>query len=383
MALPNISTVFTDGNLGRVTLGNDAITGLVFYGTKPAEYGTDDQKQLFSIAEAENLGITVDSYPVEHYQISETFRVANASIPLVVRFQALPGSGGYTFTEMETMQNEADGELRVIGVFISDADVSSPLVSLLQAQADVLKAQNTPAFFVLAANVPDYSALPSFAAADYKDVAVVISGSGNGTGYDLYLNEGYSVCALGALLGSFAKLPVSEGVQYVAKFSQLAGSELDTVIFGDGTPLKSLTRTALSVVTDKHYIILMKHSGTPGTYWGIGYSCQGSGDYSEVRLSRTAHKAQREVTKALTPKIGAPIKLTDGKIDESTASTFESIAKRPLQLMQNANEISAHRVFINRNQDVLGTDKLAVQISIVPYGASNFIEQTIGYAVTV
>lgn len=384
MALPNISTIFTDDNLGRVTLGNDAIAGLLFYGTKPAEFGTDDQKQIFSIEEAEDLGITVASYALEHYQISEVFRAANASIPLFVRFQTPPGSGGYTFDEVVTMQNEADGEIRLLGVFISDADVSSPLVSLLQSQADALNDQNTPVFIFLAANVSDYTALPDFSAAEYTDVAVVVAGSGRGTGYDLSLSEGYSVAALGALIGSHAKISVAEGVQYVSRFSTLAGSELDTIALADGTPLKSLTKAALTALSNKHYILLIKHVGTPGSYWGIGYTCQGDGDYTEVRLRRTAHKAKREVTIALTPKIGAPIKLSaSGKIDENTASALESIAKRPLQIMQNNNEISAHRVFINRAQDILATDKLQVQVQIVPIGASNFIELTIGYAASV
>ena len=81
MALNDITFIRGAGGLGRPLAGEDYISGLVFYLTNanlPSGFTTTDRiKQVFSIAEAEALGITKGSATngVLWYHINEYFRV--------------------------------------------------------------------------------------------------------------------------------------------------------------------------------------------------------------------------------------------------------------------------------------------------------------------
>jgi hypothetical protein len=57
MALNDIVFVKGQGGLGRPLEGEDYVSGLLFYGDTPAGFGMSNVKQVFSIAEAEALGI--------------------------------------------------------------------------------------------------------------------------------------------------------------------------------------------------------------------------------------------------------------------------------------------------------------------------------------
>ena len=63
MALPDIIFNIAEGGLGRPLPGNDHLSGMLFYtaGSLPSGFGSSDRiKKIFSIKEAENIGILAD-----------------------------------------------------------------------------------------------------------------------------------------------------------------------------------------------------------------------------------------------------------------------------------------------------------------------------------
>src|SRR5688500_10234019 len=118
MALSKVTINKSTNNLGRIRQGQDHISGLLTFGSKPSEFGTDDVKLIGSVKQAETLGITSSSLPALHYHISEYFRVAgNSQLYVGVYFHA--STSAYTFEELLQMQAIANGQIRQFGVYLT------------------------------------------------------------------------------------------------------------------------------------------------------------------------------------------------------------------------------------------------------------------------
>jgi hypothetical protein len=382
MSLPGISFTLTENNLGRLPENADGVTGFLYPGSAPAEFGSDLAKQIFSVQEAEDLGITEGAYPIYHYHISEFYRL-NPNEEFWASFYPTDGSSALLFEEIITLQNFTGGRLKLIGVWTSE-NLSSSMVQTLHGKALELFNLQVPAHIVLTANIVDVT-VPDLAAGAFYNVSVVTDQSGDGVGADLFAEEETTIGAIGALLGSISRLPVSTAVTYVQQFADLGGAELDVIATGDGTLYKTLSKGQITAVSNKRYIQLIKHDGISGTYWGRDYTAAGQGDFDNIRNNRIKNKALRVVKAALLPKVGSPV-LTNpvnGNIAEVAAASLERIAQAPLDAMIAASEISGAEVFIDRNQKPSSNDEVKVQIDVVPVGAAMTISVTLGLATTV
>ncbi len=377
MALSKVNINKSTNNLGRIRQGQDHISGLLSFGSKPSEFGNDDVKLIGSVKQAETLGITTSSLPVLHYHISEYFRVAgNSQLYVGIYFHA--GTNAYTFEELISMQSIAGGQIRQFGVYLTD-DLSQGLVNLLQGIKDNLDALKMPASMLLTANIVNVT-VPDLSTGQNYGVSVITDQSGQGTGATLFGTTSKTIGALGAVLGAISSQPVHRSIAGVEYVTNLAGNELDVIATGDGSLYTSLTYGQIEAISNKQYLQLVKHPGYSGTFINIDYTAQGDGDLNRIRLNRTIDKAIRGVNTALTGKLSSEVVFnSDGSISESTAKSFESIAGVPLANMTSAGELSDFSVFINRNQDVQGTDNLNVEINLLPIGAAEFITVNIGF----
>ena len=122
MALNDIVFVKGQGGLGRPLQGEDFISGLLFYGNVPSGFGMNNVKQVFSLAEAEALGIDknyTDNDPaiaeiqVDEYTNSDTgyfeirvYEVDNKEVGLgQYYFSAADTDGATTLTRYAQLIN--------------------------------------------------------------------------------------------------------------------------------------------------------------------------------------------------------------------------------------------------------------------------------------
>jgi hypothetical protein len=321
---------------------------------------------------------------VFHYHISECFRI-NPGVKLYVGLFAVPQST-YDFAEITTMQNFVSGKIRNLGICMNSVAFSTTDMTAIQSVLTTLEGLNKPVSCALfAANisaVTDLTTLSNLAALSNAKVSAVIGQDGGATGAALYVEKGYSITCLGALLGAVSLAKVNENVGWRAKFN-MAAVELETPAIANGTLVNSLTDNALTAIDAKNYIFLKKEVDFAGTYFNDSWTAIArTNDYGNIEANRTMDKAIRGVRANLLPEVNSPVFVdpTSGKLAIDTVKYLEGVAAKALTDMESAREISGWDVVIDPNQDVVSTSKLKVSIVNVPVGVSRDFEIKISYS---
>lgn len=387
----DITFLKQNGGLSRPLPGEDHISGLVFYGVKPAEWGAADVREITDIETAETLGITSDAIgdaAIWHYHLSEFF-AQNPGAKLYVGIFAVPAIPGTpAFTEVTTMQAFADGKIRQVGVFYTEAAFASTMVTALQLVLVANETNHMPLTAILAPDVKavaDLTTLPDLKALTGSKVSVLIGQDGNNIGKGLYTTSGASVGCVGACLGALSRASVHENIGWVANFN-MSHVELDVPAFGNGKLYKELSSTAITGIHDKGYMFLRKHVGLSGTFFNDTYTAiAATSDYCNQESNRTMDKAMRNVRTYLLPQLNGPVEIdaTTGKLAAETVKYFEEIGNTALDQMKRVGELSGFKVVINPAQDILSSSELQISIVNVPKGVIRNMKVKIGFAKSV
>lgn len=380
--LNDIRFVKGQGGLGATLPNEDHKSGIVFLrsyaagGSAPATPFTTEK--ITSLKDAIAKGITEAAYPEEYYTIMEFFRIQPDST-LYVHFGAAEDAG-YDFSELTTLQRFADGDLRQIVVMTYSA-FELTNVPILQAISDSLSAEHKPLSILYAG---DLTAMTLSNLADLRDqtspnVSVIIAMDGNNKGKTLF-DAGKIVPAIGAALGALSVAAVNESIAHVEHF-KMSADELDVPAFANGQLVKDTDPNLLNELNDKGYVFLRKHVGIAGSYWNENSTCDAiTSDYAYINNVRTIDKAVRGVRTYLLPKLNSNVELTpDGKLSLETIVDWQNVAGKSLEQMVKNGEISAFKVEINPDQDIMGTSLLIVNITLVINGIARNIEVQIGY----
>jgi hypothetical protein len=379
MALSTITFERTTGNLARPLPGKDHISGLLFYGAKPVEFGSADVVEVFTIDEAEALGITEANYPVQHYHVAEFFRIGSGAKLYIGIFPAPDELTAHDFEEVATMQAFAGGELRQVGVYTQKAFAVAQIAAL-QAICARLEGEDAPLSAILTANIAGQTlaGLPDLTASAAKNVSVMIGQDGNGKGSQLFASQAKTIGAVGAALGAVARAAVNENIGWVAKFD-VSGAELDAVAFGEGTQYRTVSKTQLNELDDKGYIFLMKYTGRNGSYFNGAHTAS-TGDYNGIELNRTIDKAIRGVRQVLLPFLNSPLRVNaSGQLSQDTIAAIKAEGNRPLNQMARAGELSGAVIEIDPAQDVLSTSVVQVSIRLLGTGLARKFSVKTGY----
>jgi hypothetical protein len=389
MALNDVTFIKGKGGLGRPLAGEDHISGLVFYladGNLPTGFSVSDRiKQVFSIADAETLGITKGSATngVLWYHINEYFRIQ----PQGQLYIGIFDNAAIDYSVIEEVQNFADGKIRQIGVFDRTA-FTTGTIGTLQTSCDTLEADHKPLSVIYGSDISgtaDLSTLPDLTTLNAKNVSVTIGQDGANEGAALAVTEAVSITDLGAVLGAVSLSKVNESIEWIEKFNLTDGNEFNVPAFGNGDLVKSKASSFLVALKNKGYMFLKKHVGLAGSYEENGAtSIAVTSDYAKIENNRTIDKATRSVRTFMLPNVASPVLVTaEGTLTESTVAKFKNDAARGLEQMERDEEISAFNVIIDPTQDILATSKLIITIQIVPVGVARQIEINIGFTVSV
>lgn len=324
---------------------------------------------------------------VYYYHISEFFRLQPKG-QLYVGFFATPSA--YTFSEVQDMQNYANGKIRQIGVFKTigvAASYGTEVVSL-QAQCNILSGLHKPLSVVYAADITtftDLTTLPDLATTNCPNVSVVISQDAAGQGSFLYKTSTKSITTLGATLGAVALSKVSEDIAWISKYNISSGVECDTVGFANGNLLSVQSQSLLNTLDNRRYIFLIKYVGISGSYWNDSHCAVAyTSDYAYIENNRTIDKAVRGVYSSMLPNLNSPLVLNaDGTLTDTTVAYFIGQASVNLEQMIRDVEISAFAVNIDTTQNVLSTSNLTISIKIVPIGVARQITINIGFTLSI
>lgn len=386
----DIKVIIQDGGIGRLPIGRDYYTGCIFQNAAlPAGFGVNDRiKRVYSIKGAEALGITVALFPVEHYHISEYFRILEkygVNGFLDVGIYAI-GLGLFDGSEITLMQDNAQGQLRQIGVFLVNPYASS-FITGADAKAALLDTDGYPLSVYLAADIPDYTLLTDLRTLDKKWVSLVLAQDGAATGAALYTSEGYSITALGAVLGITAVAEVHQRIGNMRIPYDVSGTtELQTLALADGTLLSAVTDAEIDTLTDEAYTLLVKRRITGSfVYVDAMTASSDTSDYIEQRFNRTIGKAKRYLLDGYQSVQNSEIYVnpTTGKMTAKTISDLENQGLDELNKLAILDNISydpdtgkvpRKSIQIDPEQDVLTTDKILVTAKVVPVGAVSEME---------
>lgn len=386
-----------DGGLGTVAEGKDFFTGLIFQSaTLPAGYGTDSIKRIYSPADLETYGITEALFPVAHYQISEYFRILGKYNKVAWIDCGFYDIDLLTFTgaEIVEMQNNASGELRQIGLFLTDTFASS-IVTTLNTTAETLNNEGTPVQLYLSADITDATALTNLRTLNKKWVSTMIGMDGAGKGFELFEDLEYSICALGVQLGLTAVAKVHEALGR-GIYDVSDSVELQTIALADGTFVKNLAKTLIDQLDSYGYTLFVPVIGLSGTYFykDSQTASLSTSDFITQNRNRVITKVKRGTQSKLAPFRNSPLYVdsTTGKLSDSTIQTLRAEVLTVLNEMATAGEISYSQatgqvsdnsVIIDANQNVLSTNKIEITVKIVPVGTASEINVNIGFAVQI
>ena len=379
----------TNGNIPKTLAGQDHISGFVAYVTiLPSGFSESARIQPCSSLEtAEKLGITSgESVAWEirllHYHLSEVFRL-NPGISLYVGLFAKPTDENYTFSEIKTIQNYADGALRQVAVWCGHKELTPGDLTALQGIATYLQEYDRPLSIGYAPKVTSVTSMPSnLAGAGKCNVSVVIGQAGNGIGADLYAEaantEKASVSGLGVWLGSTSKAAVHQSIASVENFP----TGVDLPAFGDGILLRDLDTAIIESLDTSRFLFFVTYDGFADSYFNDSHTMEdATSDYAMIENVRTMDKAVRGIRKALLPKLGGTLYVDaeTGQLASYEVEYLTTIANKPLEDMQKAGELSGLLVEIDPDQDVLSSSELEIVIKQVPVGVLRKIKCKIGF----
>mgnify|MGYP003633472078 FL=1 len=391
MALNDIIFNRNKSGLGAPLLDKDHISGLVYYNdTAPTGFATDNIKKVFSLEQAEDLGIldSVAIHAVEHYHVKEFFE-KNPKGELWIGYFAEPADPTTPdFAEVKTMQEFTVGEIRQIGVLylaaLSDATTIPLRVTALQAQLTALAGDHMPVNAVFAPDIfgLDLTTLPDLRALTANNVSVTIGQSGNGVGVSLYATTLKSVTDLGAKLGAVSAANVNESIGWVEKFQMVtASSEFNEPAFSNGDFNKGIPKTQLNAIDDLGYIFLINYIGYSGTFNSDSYTAVAtSNDLATIENNRTIDKAVRTTRTLLMPKLSSPVFVgADGSLTYDTIAVFKGLCDQGLAQMESNGELSAFQTIIDPSQDVVTSGEVTITLELVPVGVARSIIVNIGF----
>jgi hypothetical protein len=387
MSLNDVRFVTAAGGLGRLPAEKDYVSAIfIELAATPSNWTGTLGKKYLSTAEAIADGIEFGSanFGLLHYFVKEFFRVAGASELWII------DASDTDFTAQK-VSNLTGGDLRQ-AFWYAETNYAGIVaqVGTCQAFATAMAALDAP--MVILTNVKDEASAVNgtlqvtLRAAASPEVSVLIAGDGSGSGLALATSLGINyIPAGGAVLGAISRAAVHENIAWVERFNLTQGEELQKVILSDGQEYGAIAAATLDTVNTNGYLFLRKHNGIAGSYLNDSHTATAStSDYAYIENNRTMHKAKRNVRTALLPTLNSPLTTNaDGTLAPDTVKFFESLAKRPLERMQNAGELSNLSVLVDPNQNVLATSEVAVQLELQPRGVARTIKATIGFVAAI
>jgi hypothetical protein len=387
MAFPKVQITLTNGALGNTAQTSDGVVGMVIQcNAAPSGLALATSKQLFSLADAETVGITA-AYDTTNsvkawQQIKEFYDEAGtgAELWIIVLSQTLTlvqicdKANAYA----KKLLDDAAGRIKVITVARNvaggytpvitagiDADVITALTNA-QALADEQAAAFTPVRILLPGHAyqGNTTTLSDLTTQTKNRVAVVIGGTSS------------AYVSTGLVLGRMAKIPVQRSIGRVKD-----GSVVALACFL-GTSALETVQTTSEAIHNKGYITFRKYPGKAGYYFtGDPTAAAGTDDYASIKKGRVIDKAIVITYQVFLNQILDEIQIdSSGKLHPAIVKADERAILSAIenQMLDN-EEISGANVDIDPTQNIIATGIYNVQLRLTPVGYKEQIIIKLGF----
>lgn len=397
-ATSSTATVTIQAAPGYGAMLNTGTPYAVTYSATPTVAGTLTQNVVSGVGSEQD---------VIYYHTREAFRAqgilsGKAQGKIWLGIYKVGGSTYSSFTEVQTMQSFAGGQINQIGVWATTSAFATSHVTALNSVATTLAANNTPLHIVYQPDISgtsDVSTLSAVRALNSQYVSVTVGQDGANVGNRLYKAFGKSIGCLGVTLGAIALAKVNESIIWRGKFNIVDTLEYTSLSWANGT-LLSASGSALSTLIDTvdglGYIFLRNESSPEssalfgGVFFNNDSTCTSTAsDYAYIPNVRTINKAAVGVRAAILPALGGTVyfnangtltvdslnylqHLGDTVIGGKSGSTTGSMAA--------AGEISDGQTIIDPTQNVQSANSVAVTMKIVQAGVVRYFTINIGFA---
>ena len=386
MGLPKVAIKLESDRLGQPPQTDDGMAGMIVSGvtTATGKIGIAEPRQLFSLGDAEKLGIKPSGKNAfAHGQIRKFYEEASSGAALWVMLvdasvsmeQACDLRGDYA----PALEEASQRQIKLLAVSTQTTPASPSLVSGLDAEVSkaVVKAQ----------------ALAAHYAKNYRPFRVVLDGKNfSGKVSELYgyneddknrvciflCNDNASKNAdVGTLVGRAAALPVQRNIGRV-KDGPLKALKM---YFTDGKSIEA-HEDEWGSIRDKAYISCRTYAGKPGYFFTDDPTLTSvTDDYNSLARGRVIDKViELTYTTYVTELLDEiPLK-DDGTINPALIKAWQNEIENAIDLAMTANgEISSARAYIDEHQPILQSGKIQIVLRILPASYSKFIEVHLGF----
>ncbi len=389
--LPGVKIKILNGALGSAPGTADGIAAMLLSGVAVAgKIELNEPKQIFSLADAKDLGITEDydtnNQTDVYFQIKQFYAEAGEGKELwIMLFDKSVTMGQMTDIGIADnavkLLNAAKGTIRLLGVgrvpdasylpTVSgglDADVWDALNNAQQL-ANNYAEKMRPLRVIIGGRAwtgkaGDLTDLTGF---DKNRCAITLTGQG----------AGMEDANIGIVLGRLAKEPVQRKISRV-KSGSLA---LSKAYLTDGGDVET-HENALDSIHDKGYIIFRSFETKAGWFFSSDHTATANtDDYKFIARGRVIDKVMLIAYSIFVKEVDDDISLNpDGTLPASYIKALQGEIERSINLSMTAKgELTAVSCEIDPKQNILATDELNVKISPIPTGYSSAINIEIGF----
>ena len=426
-----VGIVFDTSIVGGLenALGADTVAAETFANGNVVELNTTKDVKEAGIDETVLCGVA-------KYHLDSFFALAGGSQRIFVSF--MDSTEDTEFEAVEKMQLASGGIIYQIGVWTGqpiavkneDGSVSVDAGSLcgkLQAVAETLGGRigvtnyegNAPLNIlvnapVLAEAEIDIKNLPDLNILELPKVTALLGQAPTDAVHKIMYDVNHAqdtvsyaiVGCVGAALGCLAIAPANDSIGHVANFNlaivmqeaelgfgKLVDNEADACYdkTSSFTNIKTLGYTKRNNYLHKNgFVFLTNYDGLENSIFFSSDQTLSAGDYRTISRCRVMHKSRRVVRRALLPRVNSNVEVdtSTGHLSASAIADFQNLVIQALDANMvepgtTKPQVSGRTCTIDENQDVLNTDKIDINYSLVPLGVTSVINVTEGFASTI
>ncbi len=381
MGLPKVTIGLGNGGLKQTVQTDDGVIGLVITGatiTGANNVTANKVYQIFSLIEAENLGITEsNTNSFAWQQIKDFYSIAKTGAELwfMIVVQA---------TTMEDMADEtkdfgskviatSKGRVRTLalsrkstGTIVTvdglDTDVHKAVVKA-QTMAESFALRNRP--FRVIIDGKDYSGT----IVDLKDYSI---NNKNRVGILIGNDNGSKNASIGLFIGRKASVSIQRNLGVVRD-----GAIIDLNAYLTNGADVELSEAGWDAIHDKGYMFYKSFTGKAGYFVSHTLSLTApTDDYKKMNNGWVIDKAQILAYLTFLDEVLEEIPInTNGQIHPALIKAWEGKIENTInQQMTAKGQISGVKSYIDANQQVLSTGELKVDLQILPVAYSEYIK---------
>lgn len=376
----DVNITLANGRLGGTLQTNDGVCGMILTGAPEGDYAVGTPILIKSMADLAAAGITNTGNAFAYRQVKEFYDEAGkgASLYLMLLADTVP----LAVMADATILIYAQGKIKILGIMCNDAAVYDEedflattginddvheLLTGIKGVADEYFAAQKPFRAIIGGT--SFSGTPG----DLTDlttgttnnrVGVVIGDTKTGRG-----------ACLGMLLGAMAKLPVMRKVSRVRN-GQLTNSEAWLSAY----QLEAVPDDGAEIAA-RGYITWKTYPNVAGYYFsGDDTASATTDDYHSLARGRVIDKVHILAYTTFVQEVDDEVFVVEGKLEAGYCKTLSQKIENQINSTMTANkEISSVTCIIDPAQDIISTNTLNVQLSIVPVGYSTIIDIELGF----